>query len=72
MALPTQKRAKSRKRVRQYQYRLIKISLSKCSKCGKPVLPHQVCSFCGFYAGREVIKPKPTKSKKKTASETKK
>ena len=65
MALPTQKRAKSRKKRRQYQYRLSKINLSKCPKCGKPVLPHRACSFCGFYADKEVIKPK-IKSKEKT------
>ena len=23
--------------------------------CGKEVLPHTVCSFCGYYKGREVI-----------------
>ena len=30
-------------------------SLTKCPKCGKPVLPHAVCGNCGFYKGREVI-----------------
>ncbi|MGB9680796.1 MAG: 50S ribosomal protein L32 [Patescibacteria group bacterium] len=64
MALPTQKRSKSRKRVRQYQYRLSKFSLSKCPQCGKPILPHRACLFCGFYAGREVIKSRITKEKK--------
>lgn len=23
--------------------------LVKCPKCGRPVLPHRVCSHCGFY-----------------------
>ncbi len=30
-------------------------SLTKCQKCGKPVLPHKVCLSCGFYKGREVL-----------------
>ncbi len=30
-------------------------SLSKCPKCGKPVLSHTVCSNCGFYKGVQVI-----------------
>lgn len=64
MALPTQKRTKSRKRVRQYQYRLSKINLSKCPKCGKPILPHRACLFCGYYQGKEVIEPKIQKSNK--------
>lgn len=29
--------------------------LVKCPKCGKPVLPHIVCQFCGYFKGKEVI-----------------
>ena len=29
--------------------------LSSCKKCGEPVLPHRICSFCGFYNGKEMI-----------------
>ena len=28
---------------------------SKCSHCGKGVLPHMVCPNCGYYKGRQVI-----------------
>lgn len=58
MALPNQKRAKSRKRVRQYRLRLTKKQLGKCLKCGKAVMPHHVCSFCGYYKNQEIIAPK--------------
>ncbi|MDX9893671.1 MAG: 50S ribosomal protein L32 [Patescibacteria group bacterium] len=37
---------------------LAKKQLAKCKKCGKPVMPHQVCSACGTYQGREIVKPK--------------
>ena len=30
-------------------------SLSKCGHCGKPIPGHQVCKFCGFYKGKEVL-----------------
>jgi large subunit ribosomal protein L32 len=30
-------------------------TLTKCSHCAKMIMPHQVCKFCGFYKGREVI-----------------
>jgi uncharacterized Zn finger protein (UPF0148 family) len=32
-----------------------KRKLSKCSKCGEPILAHHVCSFCGYYDNREVV-----------------
>jgi len=28
---------------------------TKCSKCGKEIKSHNVCPFCGFYRGKEVI-----------------
>ncbi len=30
-------------------------ALVKCTHCGKMIMPHQVCKFCGFYKGREVL-----------------
>ena len=39
----------------------------KCPKCGKPILPHTVCLYCGYYKGREAIDvlKKMTKKEKK-------
>ena len=41
--------------------------LTLCAKCNKPVLPHNVCSVCGYYKGEEVIDvmKKLTKKEKK-------
>ncbi|MAF13550.1 MAG: 50S ribosomal protein L32 [Parcubacteria group bacterium] len=50
------------KRGRSHQS-LTKVKLIKCAKCGKATLPHQVCSFCGSYKGKEIIKPKIKKKK---------
>jgi len=75
MALPTQKRSKSRQKRRQYQYRLKKIYLSICPKCKKPKQSHQTCPFCGTYMGKEIIKPEAERGKnrnKKEKIETKK
>jgi large subunit ribosomal protein L32 len=73
MALPTQKRTKSSKRKRAFHHRLKATNFSLCPKCKKPVLPHHVCSFCGTYAGREVIEIKlKEKDKKKEEKEKKK
>lgn len=65
MANPTQKHTKSRKRIRRGAISLKKITLSKCPKCKKPVRPHTVCSFCGTYRNREIIKIKLSKKEKK-------
>ncbi|OQX71600.1 50S ribosomal protein L32 [Candidatus Parcubacteria bacterium 4484_255] len=65
MALPTQKRSKSRQKRKQYQYRLKKIYLSICPKCQKPKLSHQVCHFCGTYMEKEIIKSEAGKRKNK-------
>ena len=64
MALPTQKRSKTRQKIKQYQYRLKKLNLSICPKCKKPMQPHHVCPFCGTYINREIIAPKLGKKKK--------
>ena len=29
-----------------------------CSNCGAMSVPHRVCSACGFYDGRQIIKKK--------------
>ena len=29
--------------------------LSVCKKCGKEILPQNVCHYCGYYKGMEVI-----------------
>jgi large subunit ribosomal protein L32 len=65
MALQTQKRTKSSKKRRAAHFALIKPNLNKCPKCQKPILPHRVCRFCGFYKGREVIKVKSLLDRKK-------
>ncbi len=46
---------------------LTKTFLTTCSKCGKAVLPHHICAYCGFYNGKEVIDimAKLTKKEKK-------
>ena len=64
MALPTKKRPKGEKRKRAAFYALKKINLVFCPKCKKPILPYHACSFCGAYAGREVLKLKLKKDKK--------
>ena len=67
MAVPKQKRSKSRQGQRRANIFLKSPTLSTCPKCGKPVLSHTVCFNCGYYKGIEVIDvlKKLTKKEKK-------
>jgi len=55
MAVPKQKRSKSRQLKARSQIFLRRPALVKCSKCSRLILPHAICPFCGYYRGREVI-----------------
>ncbi len=72
MAVPKQRHTKSRRDRRRAHIRLFPAKLITCSKCGKLKLPHAVCSYCGYYNGREVIdvlKEVGKKEKKKRLKE---
>ena len=43
-----------RNRVRSH-HALEPRKFASCSHCGRPSLPHVICSNCGWYAGRQVI-----------------
>lgn len=68
MSVPKKKKPIAKTKMGRSHQALKKVKLTKCSKCKKPVLPHRVCSSCGYYKGREVIKIK-TKLKKKKENE---
>ena len=55
MAVPKQRKTKSKRDQRRMHIFLNKPALTSCPKCGKPVLPHIVCQNCGYYKGVEVI-----------------
>ena len=37
--------------------RLAVPTLIGCSNCGNRVMPHRVCPKCGFYRGKQILKP---------------
>ncbi|MFB3905565.1 MAG: 50S ribosomal protein L32 [Acidobacteriota bacterium] len=55
MPNPKNRHSKSRRGKRRAHDFLTARSLSNCSNCGTPVLPHRVCPNCGYYKGRQVI-----------------
>ena len=66
MALPKRKHSKSRRDKSRTHWKLSVPSLTKCPQCAHPILPHHVCSHCGYYRGRHVVlvsEKKPDQSK---------
>ena len=49
MAVPKRKKSHARVRTRRSHHALTRPNLRACPRCGKPSLPHRVCSQCGYY-----------------------
>lgn len=56
MAEPKKKLSRARSGARKSHDALKTTSLSVCSNCKSKKLPHRVCSVCGFYNGKKVVK----------------
>ena len=65
MTIPKKRQTSSKVGRRRSHNALKKVKLATCKKCGKAIMPHRACSFCGNYDGREVIKIKTAKPKSK-------
>ena len=62
MAVPKRRTSKSKKNMRRAHWKAQLPTATKCSHCHQPKQPHVVCPNCGYYAGREVIKPQEEES----------
>ena len=52
MAVPKRKTSKTRRdKRRASSYKLPRVTITTCSNCGSPKLPHRVCKECGYYDG---------------------
>lgn len=58
------KRTKSSTNRRRAHLALKPKSVNKCPKCGKTILPHRACAFCGTYRTMPTVKVKAVKKKK--------
>lgn len=68
MGVPRARRTKSKQGHRRSHLALKKKNLTKCVKCGTPILPHSVCYNCGVYKGRQVVDLTAKSEKRKTKS----
>lgn len=55
MANPTSRHSKSRRNKRRANWKVDAPSLSTCTNCQEPKMPHRVCPSCGTYKGRKVL-----------------
>ena len=57
MAVPKRKQSHSRTNLsRSNNSKMTAPTMVKCSNCGEYNLTHRVCSKCGFYASKEIVK----------------
>lgn len=54
MAIPKRRKSSSARDKRRSHLRVDEKIIHSCSNCGKDVLPHHVCSKCGYYKGQKV------------------
>ena len=64
MAVPRHKHTRSSVGQRRMHIFITPAVLTLCQKCAKPVMPHIVCTHCGYYKGREVINVMASLTKK--------
>jgi len=56
MPNPKRKHSKARRdKRRSANSKMHSSSLSVCSNCKKPRMPHRVCPYCGYYKGKPVL-----------------
>mgnify|MGYP004457270433 FL=1 len=58
MAQPKRRWSKARTHLKRSTWKLETPKYAKCSNCGETVLPHTLCSNCGYYDGKQIIEKK--------------
>jgi large subunit ribosomal protein L32 len=55
MAVPKQRKTKSKRNQRRMHLHVSKPTLTDCPQCKEKKLMHALCKACGYYKGREVV-----------------
>jgi large subunit ribosomal protein L32 len=55
MAVPKRRTSRSKKGMRRSHHHKTPIQVQYCTRCNDPILPHHVCSNCGYYQDREIV-----------------
>jgi large subunit ribosomal protein L32 len=55
MAVPKRRTSRSKKGTRRSHHAVTAVQIQFCPRCSEPVMPHRVCSHCGYYQGRDAL-----------------
>lgn len=69
-AVPKNKRSKSKRDMKRNGFKLSVLSVVECPRCRVKKVAHRVCTACGYYDNKEIIKIK-SKIKAPTTPEEK-
>ena len=58
MAQPKRRWSKARTHLRRSTWKKEEPKFATWPNCHEPVLPHRVCSNCGYYDGKQVVAKK--------------
>lgn len=56
MSVPKQHHTKGRRDRRRIRFKIETKTLVECSHCKKMIKAHEICSYCGYYKGKEEVK----------------
>jgi len=65
MPVPKRRHSTTRRDKKRANDHAILPAISFCPNCNEPKPPHRVCPSCGYYIGKEIVKPKEEKEKDK-------
>ncbi|MBU4293271.1 MAG: 50S ribosomal protein L32 [Actinobacteria bacterium] len=74
VAVPKNKKSKSKRDMRRTHDKLKIASIVECSRCHSKKIAHRVCENCGYYDNKEIIKivsKEKSKGKRKETAKTK-
>jgi large subunit ribosomal protein L32 len=70
VALPKNKKSKSKRDKRRTHDKLKVASIVECPRCHNKKIAHRVCENCGYYNNREIIKIVNKEKSKEKSQET--
>jgi len=64
MPHPKKRKSNAKTNMRRSHHALKSTQTISCTQCKSQILPHTVCSNCGYYKGKEVVGMAPKTEKK--------